>query len=106
MKHLSIAYILSNISVRKHPNRFMYVKVVARQSSDIVRHSVQCKYMHTFSMRALKDSWPIPDFFSPTTVHNTAISRYFTTATTCISTSYLVGCAVDEHGIFISYGER
>jgi len=35
MKHLLIAYILSDISVRNRPNRFMYVKVVARQSSDI-----------------------------------------------------------------------
>jgi len=41
IKHLLIAYLLSDISARNYPNRFMHVKAAATQSSDIFpRHSV------------------------------------------------------------------
>jgi len=35
IKHLLTDYFLSNISVKNYQNRFMYVKVIARQSTTI-----------------------------------------------------------------------
>ena len=41
IKHFLIAYILGNISAKNFQNQFMFVKVIARKSSDIfLRHSV------------------------------------------------------------------
>jgi len=40
IKHRLIAYFLCNTCARNHPNWFTYVKVIVRQSSDILRHSV------------------------------------------------------------------
>jgi len=38
--YLLIAYFLVNISVKNCQNRFMFVRVIARQSSDFFVHSV------------------------------------------------------------------
>jgi len=43
-KHLLIARFLSNISSKNCQNRSMYVKVIARQSSDIFETPVHTQY--------------------------------------------------------------
>jgi len=43
MKHLFIAYCLSNISAKNYQNQFMHLKVIARQSTDIFE--TRCIYL-------------------------------------------------------------
>jgi len=48
MKHVMIAYFLGDISAKNYQSQFMYVKVIARQSSDILRHGVVLHYALIF----------------------------------------------------------
>ena len=54
IKYLLIAYFLTNICDKNYQNRFMYISVTVRQSSDIFGHTV---YMYMSACYVENDFW-------------------------------------------------